>query len=122
MLDIATEPLERYFEGAVKFIDEALEEGGRVFVHCMMGVSRSTTIVLAYLVAKRNMRLVDAHAHTQSCRSIVCPNPGFVAQLGRWEEKHRGENTSGEIPQDEDAAKIWAKMRQKQKNKQCVLL
>ncbi|KAJ7230559.1 protein-tyrosine phosphatase-like protein [Mycena pura] len=31
-----------------QFIQEALDEGGRVFVHCVMGISRSAAVVSAY--------------------------------------------------------------------------
>lgn len=31
-----------------RFIQAALEEGGRVLIHCIMGVSRSTTVVAAF--------------------------------------------------------------------------
>jgi len=50
-------------------------------VHCMMGVSRSTTVVCAYLVATTNVTAAEAIAHVQSIRGVVNPNLGFRRQL-----------------------------------------
>lgn len=53
---------------------------GRVLVHCAMGVSRSATIVLAFLMIYENMTLVEAIQKVQTHRDI-CPNSGFLRQL-----------------------------------------
>lgn len=53
---------------------------GKVFVHCAMGVSRSATLVLAFLMIHENMTLVDALKTVGSHRDI-CPNTGFLSQL-----------------------------------------
>ena len=37
---------------AITFIEKALESGGKILVHCAAGVSRSSTVVLAYLMYK----------------------------------------------------------------------
>ncbi len=46
-----------------------------------MGVSRSTTVVCAYLVATTNVTAAEAIAHVQSIRGVVDPNLGFRRQL-----------------------------------------
>lgn len=53
---------------------------GKVFVHCAMGLSRSSTLVLAYLMIYENMTLVDAIKAVSANRNIS-PNAGFLEQL-----------------------------------------
>ncbi len=45
-----------------------------------MGLSRSSTLVLAYLMIHENMTLVDAIKAVSVNRNI-CPNSGFLEQL-----------------------------------------
>ncbi|KAM8776197.1 dual specificity protein phosphatase 13A isoform 5-T5 [Rhynchonycteris naso] len=84
-----------YFLPAARYIRTALSvPQGRVLVHCAMGVSRSATIVLAFLMIYENMTLVEAIQKVQAHRNI-CPNSGFLRQLqvldnrlGRETEQH----------------------------------
>ncbi|XP_078247217.1 dual specificity phosphatase 29-like isoform X1 [Pogona vitticeps] len=70
-----------FFHDAANFIRKALNsEGGKVFVHCAMGLSRSATLVLAYLMIHENLTLVEALKSVDSHRGI-CPNTGFLSQL-----------------------------------------
>jgi len=41
-----------------------------------MGLSRSATIVLAYLINKQNKSLNRAYEHLKSIRTIINPNEG----------------------------------------------
>ncbi|XP_062352321.1 dual specificity protein phosphatase 13B-like [Cinclus cinclus] len=73
--------LSTFFYDAANFIGKALNSpGGKVFVHCAMGVSRSATLVLAFLMIHENMTLVDA-LKTVSAHRNICPNSGFLSQL-----------------------------------------
>lgn len=65
-------------------IDEAREKGG-ILVHCAAGVSRSATVVIAYVMAQRCCSYDTALAVVRASRSIVNPNKGFVLQLQEWE-------------------------------------
>ncbi|NXS16504.1 DS13B phosphatase, partial [Mystacornis crossleyi] len=70
-----------FFYDAANFIGKALNSsGGKVFVHCAMGVSRSATLVLAFLMIREHMTLVDA-LKTVSAHRNICPNSGFLSQL-----------------------------------------
>lgn len=79
--DSVKQDLIKYFKQTFKFIDESYESGGNVLVHCHAGISRSSTIVIAYLMYKYNKSLVNALDITKNARSIVCPNYGFYCQL-----------------------------------------
>jgi atypical dual specificity phosphatase len=59
-----------------------------VLVHCLAGMSRSATIVCAYLLATTPMNTQETISFVRSKRSIIRPNYGFEKQLGAWEVKH----------------------------------
>ncbi|XP_076859360.1 dual specificity protein phosphatase 26-like [Brachyhypopomus gauderio] len=68
------------FNTAAEFIHNALRGGGKILVHCHVGVSRSATVVLAYLMLKHSMNLVQAVNTVKEGRGII-PNRGFLRQL-----------------------------------------
>lgn len=51
-----------------------------MLVHCAMGLSRSSSLVLAYLMIHQGMALADAIKAVSANRNI-CPNSGFLEQL-----------------------------------------
>lgn len=60
-------------------------EGKAVLVHCMAGVSRSPTLVAAWLMHNRRWPAATALAYLKERRACVDPNPGFRQQLLAWE-------------------------------------
>ncbi|KAI5987750.1 hypothetical protein F5J12DRAFT_553926 [Pisolithus orientalis] len=63
------------------FIQSALDSGGRVLVHCMMGISRSATVVCAYLMVSQRLSAHAAIRFLERRRPQVHPNYGFRKQL-----------------------------------------
>ena len=51
----------KYFEESANYIEEVLKtKGNNILIHCHMGISRSASIVIAYLMIKRGLRLKEA--------------------------------------------------------------
>ncbi|XP_030628605.1 dual specificity protein phosphatase 13-like [Chanos chanos] len=69
-----------HFYPTARFIRAALSRKGKVLVHCLMGVSRSATLVLAFLMICEGLTLMEA-AQTVRQHRDICPNPGFLNQL-----------------------------------------
>ena len=87
--DIPEEDLLAHLPEATEFVSAALAGGGRVFVHCAAGVSRSATVVAAHLVRSHNLSHVEAVEHVRKRRGVIRPNPGFLRQLEAWEARCR---------------------------------
>jgi dual specificity protein phosphatase 1B len=81
MDDIPQENSSRFFDVSKKFIDGALQGGGNVLIHCAMGISRSVTILMYYLMTTLGIQADEALAMVRRCRPIANPNPGFMNQL-----------------------------------------
>ena len=52
-------------------------------MHCAAGVSRSSTVVIAYIMAKYNINFDEALLRVREVRQCVNPNNGFANQLRR---------------------------------------
>ncbi|KAI0047505.1 phosphatases II [Auriscalpium vulgare] len=68
-------------EDMAKWIDSAIQTGGRVLVHSCYGVSRSAALVAAYLIMAKKMTADQALAFVRAGRPVAQPNEGFVYQL-----------------------------------------
>ncbi|KAH9770218.1 Dual specificity protein phosphatase PHS1 [Citrus sinensis] len=79
------------FEEASDFIDHVEQTGGRVLVHCFEGRSRSATLVLAYLMLRKNFTLLQAWNTLKRVHRRAQPNDGFAKILLELDRKLHGE-------------------------------
>ncbi|TFL04623.1 protein-tyrosine phosphatase-like protein [Pterulicium gracile] len=72
-----------------------LGRGRNVLVHCRAGVSRSASLVIAYMIKYRSLSYVDAHQYVAARRSQIDPNPTFVQDLRLFEMSCRIRENGG---------------------------
>ena len=74
-----------------------------------MGVSRSTTVVVAYLIATTKMTPREALDTVRANRSFVRPNRGFMSQLQEYHSQSsnslQGRLSDDSVPPDDDDGK-----------------
>ncbi|XP_064466489.1 dual specificity protein phosphatase 3-like [Ornithodoros turicata] len=88
LIDMPQEDISAHFDKSAEFIESCLERKGKVLVHCRMGMSRSATITIAYLMIKKGMTVDDA-LRTLRMHRAVRPNNGFLLQLIQLDTKLR---------------------------------
>ena len=85
--DLNSSSLKLYFRKCCDFIRNAFDEDGCVLVHCNLGMSRSSTMSLCYLMESRHWSLKEAYDFMKSKRQAVKPNRSFLRQLCEFEEE-----------------------------------
>ena len=82
--DSSTSNAECLFYPVIFFIEEALEAGGKVLIHCVQGVSRSVALCMGYLTYKNHSEYEVVLKDCKQNRDICSPNVGFQVQLIWW--------------------------------------
>ena len=85
IIDMSDEPTSniiQYFKECILFI----EESDKIYIHCSAGISRSPTIVIAYLMWKVRVSFDQAFKYVKKIRHYINPNEGFIAQLKEFDK------------------------------------
>ncbi|KAL8201333.1 hypothetical protein R6Q57_012672 [Mikania cordata] len=72
------------------YFEDVREHNGRVFVHCCQGVSRSTSLVIAYLMWREGQSFETAFQQVKAARGVTNPNMGFASQLLQCQKRVHG--------------------------------
>lgn len=67
--DSPYENISSQFENICMWISDAMDRGGKILVHCWAGVSRSSTIIIAYLMYKLGVTLDAAMLTCRKARN-----------------------------------------------------
>ena len=82
--DCPKEDIKKYFKEVYQYIKGCK---GNVLVHCVSGISRSVSFVIAYLMLDKGWDLEKSLAYIRSKRSCASPNSGFKQQLREFEKE-----------------------------------
>ncbi|KAF8626937.1 hypothetical protein AX17_006437 [Amanita inopinata Kibby_2008] len=96
--DDGIDTLEPQLEPICDWIDKGRQEGGKVLVHCRVGVSRSATVMIAYVMKHLGISLVDAYLVVRSRRLsvLIQPNMRLLYNLCGWEIQLAKERAGGD--------------------------
>ncbi|PHT49156.1 Protein-tyrosine-phosphatase MKP1 [Capsicum baccatum] len=86
-LDSPSEDITSILYDVFDYFEEVREQHGRVFVHCYQGVSRSTSLVISYLMWREGQSFDDTFEYVKSARGIADPNISFACQLLQCQKK-----------------------------------
>lgn len=93
LMDNTNEDINSYFLECNKYISRVLSENdtNKILIHCMVGASRSATLIAAYICQETGHSISDILESMKAKRDIVCPNPNFLKQLEDYEKVLCGE-------------------------------
>ncbi|KAK2503991.1 hypothetical protein MC885_002011 [Smutsia gigantea] len=89
IFDDPSEDLLEHLEPTCAAMEAAVRAGGACLVYCKNGRSRSAAVCTAYLMRHRGLSLAQAFQAVKRVRPVAEPNPGFWAQLQKYEEALR---------------------------------
>lgn len=74
----------KYFPYTNLLLQRAEFENKKILVNCHAGISRSVTIVVAYLINRYHMTPNKALHFIKQKRNFINPNKGFIKQLNNY--------------------------------------
>jgi protein-tyrosine phosphatase len=87
-----------HLDSALSMIEAVVQGGGRILVHCIGGISRSPTVVTAYIMWKLGLRLTAALAYVRERRPCIEPNWTFYGDLQQFETALYRQMEMGDVP------------------------
>ncbi|EGC28639.1 hypothetical protein DICPUDRAFT_100077 [Dictyostelium purpureum] len=82
--DSPNEDISKVFEDVISFIENARKSNGKVFIHCQMGVSRSSCLCMLWIMKITRCSLEEASDLVKIIRPVSRPNVGFQLSLLNW--------------------------------------
>lgn len=76
-MDLEEQSFSHNIDALLQFIDTAKSEGKSILVHCIIGKSRSASVVIAYLLKYNKMTLKEAYDLVKTTRPLIQPNEGY---------------------------------------------
>ncbi|OMH83498.1 Dual specificity protein phosphatase 9 [Zancudomyces culisetae] len=79
--------IKKSFEQCFDFINQAVDNRKNVLIHCQLGVSRSATLVIAYVMYSRGYSFNEAYQYVKARAPRISPNFSLLSQLMEYEKE-----------------------------------
>lgn len=86
-VDNTPPPLDVLIKGA-DFVNDEINKGGKVYIHCRQGLGRGPTMTIAYLIST-GLTYADAFALVKKVRTFINPRPGQIERLKQLEAYYK---------------------------------
>jgi len=81
LFDDVREDMSLLIYDIIEWIEDVLKNKGKILIHCQQGVSRSSAMMIGYLMWKNNWEYEETQAFVKNLRGVSSPNAGFICQL-----------------------------------------
>jgi hypothetical protein len=98
--DNEDENISEHFDIVYDKLSETPIEEKRILFHCMLGISRSATLLIAFLMKSQNLTLKEAFETVKHKRPKIQPNYNFAQALLKYEKELR--------PNDDNTLTLYA--------------
>lgn len=116
--DSETTDMLRYLNDTYNYINKSKSEGP-VLVHCKKGISRSASVVVAYIMKEKNCNLLEALEYVKKMRSTIRPNPEFLKQLEIYQGMLNASNKNSNVWRSNSESDLKEMFTKKAKSKHC---
>jgi len=82
--------------------EDSNSQFGTTLVHCQAGISRSSSVVIAFIMNHRHMGWRRSYDYVKARRPSICPNINFTGQLIEYEKELAGKNIIKNIQRERD--------------------
>jgi hypothetical protein len=82
-----TQDFETGFEEAIEIIEKCQQSNTPILVHCYMGVCRSATLVIGYIMKSKQISFKDAYKLVKEKADAISPNVYLCSNLIEYENK-----------------------------------
>lgn len=92
--DSKIETIDCIFFDFINYLEQILHSNSeaRILIHCVLGVSRSVTLSMAFLMQSYKMTFRHCFNFVKDKRGVASPNLGFVSQLLNFEKRINSPN------------------------------
>jgi len=87
--DAGDDKIGPHLQNGIDFITKHIKDK-KVLVHCMAGISRSPSMVIAYLMST-GMDMPKAYWHVRDKREIISPYPAFIKEIADHFKEKEGQ-------------------------------
>jgi protein-tyrosine phosphatase len=85
--DAHTFDITSIFPKCFEIIDSVRKKNEKILVHCMLGISRSGSVCIGYVMKEEKKPFVETWRKLKEKRSLIHPNEYFKKRLVEWSRK-----------------------------------